>query len=797
MMRRACAVAALCSFLQMGWAQTTATAPAKLSSNEAMSRLQEADKLYKAGKDKEALAILNEVVPQTDIPLARWARAQLLIKAKDFKGALADIDALIAVDQKNPQYYVARGQICAADEDFAGTVAAFERAMTLATGAPPQFKAQLYAALGEAKIKTKDFTGAISDFGELIKLLPTDPRAYRLRAGAYVAAEKYAAAITDLNSTIDLTQRIAKANAANASEAAKIEQEAVEMRTSLRLKAKDYGGAIRDHELLLRKKPADKAIEDTLVAAVTALKFEGGRAPFTPATATEVNANRTANKNAYAAIEKKLIPTATTMGFAMGTKSYAEAEKAASEGLAMAPDAATYMGRAEARFAQGKLLDAARDYRLAAALYCAFWASDSTANFRALTSAEACVSWADYAIRKAEGTRSDADKVYESALAEEAAGRLLEAYLLVRNVYSENYAHKPMVALYDRLHGQREKLRPQFMARAEKAYAAGNMDEARRYGEGAMVTGSYTQSDAYLLLVRVEMQANNEKKVKDYVSVILMNDFEDGTGNLIQGDMYVKEGKQNDALLAYSAGSKGAAANTLAGDAKTCAGKRDAIEAKLGKKGTDDFYVNAANSALRDKRHQDTVVALTRVIGLGMDGAKNFELRGRANFSLARYDKAKSDYETAMKKDPQAKFTLSIADCHYNLKEYDKAITLYTQGLPDAKNPFMVHYLRGLSYLRTKQFDKAREDGDAAIKLDEKSHRGFYLRASANYWLKNVQAAADDFKVVAEKAPEGNMLRTTSSLYQMMLLQHLINGTESKFAPEFDKGGPGLTDMGM
>lgn len=797
MMRRACAVAALCSFLQMGWAQTTATAPAKLSSNEVMSRLKEADKLYNAGKDKEALAILNEVVPQTDLPLARWARAQLLVKAKDFKGALADIDALIAVDDKNLQYYVARGQICSASDDFEGAVAALEKAQALATGAPPQFKAQLYAALGEAKIKTKDTAGAIRDFSELVKLLPTDPRAYRLRANAYIAAEKYAAAITDLNSTIDLTQRIAKANAASAGEAAKIEQEAVELRTSLRLKAKDYGGTIRDHELLLRKKPADKVIEDTLVAAVTALKFEGGKAPFTPATATEVNANRTANKNAYAEIEKKLVPTATTMGFAMGTRSYADAEKAASEGLAIAPDAATYRGRGEARFALGKYVEAARDYRLAAAMYCALWASESTANFRALTNAEACMSWADYAIRKAENQLTDADKKYEAAVADEAAGRPLEAYLLVRNVYTENYAHRPMVALYDRLHGQREKLRPQFMARAQKAFAAGNMDEARRYGEGAMVTGSYTQSDAYLLLARVELQANNEKKVKDYVSVILMNDFEDGTANLIQGDMYAKAGKQNDALLAYSAGSKGTAATTLTGDAKTCAEKRDAIEATLGKKGTDDFYVNAATSALRDKRQQDAVIALTRVIELGMNAAKNYELRGRANFALSRYEKAKSDYEVVSKKDPQAKLTLAIADCHYNLKEYDKAITLYTQGITDAKNPFMVHYLRGLSYLRTKQFEKARDDGDAAIKLDEKSHRGYYLRASANYWLKNVQAAADDFKLVAEKAPDGNFLRTTATLYQMALLQHVINSTESKFAPEFEKGGPGLTDAGM
>jgi tetratricopeptide (TPR) repeat protein len=136
-------------------------------------------------------------------------RAVIFTEKRNFDGAIADLDKLLALDPRSPNVYGLRGNCKLQKGDLDGSIADFDKAIELdpsvnnygQRGAANLLKGnfdkaiadldvaigkssdpvKLYNVRGQAKFRKKDWNAAVIDYGIAIKLDPESPDAYFFR----------------------------------------------------------------------------------------------------------------------------------------------------------------------------------------------------------------------------------------------------------------------------------------------------------------------------------------------------------------------------------------------------------------------------------------------------------------------------------------------------------------------------------------------------------------------------------------------------------------------------------------
>lgn len=149
------------------------------------------------------------------------------------------------------------------------------------------------------------------------------------------------------------------------------------------------------------------------------------------------------------------------------------------------------------------------------------------------------------------------------------------------------------------------------------------------------------------------------------------------------------------------------------------------------------FYRAIAKNDLGD--YSGAIVDYSKII-LKKPDADTYYNRGNSRYSLKDFDGAKDDYEEAYKRDPQLLDALYSLGCvKYDLGEFESAIIDFSKIIGLVPTLQTTYFLRASAYMALKQYTKALEDYSVAIIVNPNAeayyNRGvFYL--DINYYQK-------------------------------------------------------------
>ncbi len=83
-----------------------------------------------------------------------------------------------------------------------------------------------------------------------------------------------------------------------------------------------------------------------------------------------------------------------------------------------------------------------------------------------------------------------------------------------------------------------------------------------------------------------------------------------------------------------------------------------------------------------------------------------------------------------------------------------ECIEAFTKALEAGANPYIVHLSRAVAFLRLKENDKAIEDLNSAIEINNESARAFYYRGLVFMAKEDYQKAVADFTRALELKPD-------------------------------------------
>ena len=135
--------------------------------------------------------------------------------------------------------------------------------------------------------------------------------------------------------------------------------------------------------------------------------------------------------------------------------------------------------------------------------------------------------------------------------------------------------------------------------------------------------------------------------------------------------------------------------------------------------------------------------------------AETYFLRGNAKYELGLYHEAISDYDKAIRLDPDfalAYVTRGLAK--HSLKQYAAAIADYDTAIRLDPDFAAVYISRGLAKRLLKQYAAAIADYDMAIRLKPDFADAYYNRGLAKYNLKEYFAAIADYDMAIRLKPD-------------------------------------------
>ncbi len=137
------------------------------------------------------------------------------------------------------------------------------------------------------------------------------------------------------------------------------------------------------------------------------------------------------------------------------------------------------------------------------------------------------------------------------------------------------------------------------------------------------------------------------------------------------------------------------------------------------------------------------------------DVAKIFRDRGAAYMNLKQYDEAVSDFSNAMRLDENnTAFYNDRGLAYFNLKQFDRARDDFSKAIeknPGSSSPYL---LRGMVFMETRNFDRAIQDYSKAIQLEPKNKNAYYSRGLAYKNERMYDRALQNFDKVIELAPK-------------------------------------------
>ncbi len=121
--------------------------------------------------------------------------------------------------------------------------------------------------------------------------------------------------------------------------------------------------------------------------------------------------------------------------------------------------------------------------------------------------------------------------------------------------------------------------------------------------------------------------------------------------------------------------------------------------------------------------------------------------RGLAYYDQKEYDKAITDYSQAILINPNFAGGYNNRGIVYSsYGEFNKAIADFTQALRTDNKYVQAYNNRGLTYIRTGELNKAIDDFNHALSIDPKSTKAYFYRAIAYFMQKEYDKAWDDVK---------------------------------------------------
>ncbi len=124
--------------------------------------------------------------------------------------------------------------------------------------------------------------------------------------------------------------------------------------------------------------------------------------------------------------------------------------------------------------------------------------------------------------------------------------------------------------------------------------------------------------------------------------------------------------------------------------------------------------------------------------------------RGRAYEELGNSQEAIADYEKALSSDPNNfQVLLSLANVHYNEKNYTNALLYSDQAAEVSGAPAMASFMKARALHQLGKPEEALKAYDNAISVDKNFGQAYYNRGLLKVAMKKVGSSCEDFQLAS------------------------------------------------
>ena len=180
---------------------------------------------------------------------------------------------------------------------------------------------------------------------------------------------------------------------------------------------------------------------------------------------------------------------------------------------------------------------------------------------------------------------------------------------------------------------------------------------------------------------------------------------------------------------------------------------------KLNPKSLDVLY-SRANTYLDMENFKKAIDDYSMIIELKPSFPNIYFDRAYANIRNDNFKKAKNDFEAQLELNPNDfKSLANLINIKYKLELYDDALLDYTKlfkRFPNQQNLHILYNNRANLYQEIDEYQKALQDINKALELNENYDMGFLNRAGINMKLGNNKEACEDYKKAIELEVETN-----------------------------------------
>ena len=147
----------------------------------------------------------------------------------------------------------------------------------------------------------------------------------------------------------------------------------------------------------------------------------------------------------------------------------------------------------------------------------------------------------------------------------------------------------------------------------------------------------------------------------------------------------------------------------------------------------------------RLKRYDEGLAAITQAIDLAPRAAWYFN-RGNLYYNLQKYDLALSDWNKAIKINPNyAEAYVNRGNLYSDLQKYDLALSDYSKAIDINRNDAEAYYNRGLLYYNQRKYDLALSDYSKAIDINPNYAEAYNNRGNLYSDLQKYELALADY----------------------------------------------------
>jgi tetratricopeptide (TPR) repeat protein/formylglycine-generating enzyme required for sulfatase activity len=204
------------------------------------------------------------------------------------------------------------------------------------------------------------------------------------------------------------------------------------------------------------------------------------------------------------------------------------------------------------------------------------------------------------------------------------------------------------------------------------------------------------------------------------------------------------------------------------------------------------FYNNRGLSYFNKKEYDKAISDYNEAIRLQPNHAAAYNNRGNAYQAMKDYDKAISDYNEAIRLEPNyAVAYFKRGNAYEATKDYNKAISDYNEAVRLEPNHSVVYNSRGFAYYEKKDYDKAISDFNEAIRLEPNFALAYVNRGNAYRQQGNQAQAKADFDKAKELGYTGSS--ASSAIGATPNLEEVIGNN----LHNAEKDHPWINSLGM